>query len=484
MSHLDTCLEKFTEYVQGASLDEKKHQLDGMRWCLKNELRTNAPEQKKGGIVADEMGLGKTIMMLGLIVSNFKTHTLIVLPLALLDQWRNEIMRTMGHEPLIFHGKEKKRISAEVLAKSPVVLTTYGQINLVKRGKDAYVEHMLHEQKWDRIIFDEAHHLRNKNTRVHKGMLELKSNIRWLVTGTPIQNRWSDFYALCAALNLSPDYYTQKSNLRELAKNFIIKLTKKEVGIELPPLKIDTVDVNWAHKSEHSIAEDIHSLLQFSQVGPRNVNNAIALMGAGDFRTLPLLVRARQACIYPPLIKKQIEDYMKAGLLEENDELLEGTTYSSKIDTVVQKIVERKDNKKNKLIFCHYRGEIDILAERLRGEKMSVHTFDGRTGHGERNIILESSVDALILQIQTGCEGLNLQQFSEIYFVSPHWNPAVEDQAIARCHRIGQTKEVNVFRFGMKPFDNENETVTLDTYSRMVQDAKRELIEKSFETDK
>ena len=243
------------------------------------------------------------------------------------------------------------------------------------------------------------------------------------------------------------------------------------------------MDVDWEHESEHSIAEDIHSLLQFSQVGPKNVNNAIALMGEGAFRTLPLLVRARQACIYPPLIKKQIEEYMKAGLLEENNELLEGTMHSSKIDTVIKKIVERKDNKKNKLIFCHYRGEIDILAERLRGEKMSVHTFDGRTAHGERNKILESNVDVLILQIQTGCEGLNLQQFSEIYFVSPHWNPAVEDQAIARCHRIGQTKEVNVFRFGMKPFDDDHKTVTLDTYSRMVQDVKRELIETSFQEE-
>ena len=227
MSQLDKCLEHFNKFIQGASLDEKKHQLDGMRWCLANELRKNAPEKIKGGIVADEMGLGKTIMMLGLIVSNFKMHTLIVLPLALLDQWRNEIMRTMGHEPLIFHGKEKKTITAKVLANSPIVLTTYGQIHLVKRGKDDYVEHMIHEQKWDRIIFDEAHHLRNKNTRVHKGMLKLRSNIRWLVTGTPIQNRWSDFYALCAAMGLSSDYYTQKGNLKEIARNFYYKTNEK-----------------------------------------------------------------------------------------------------------------------------------------------------------------------------------------------------------------------------------------------------------------
>ena len=82
----------------------------------------------------------------------------------------------------------------------------------------------------------------------------------------------------------------------------------------------------------------------------------------------------------------------------------------------------------------------------------------------------------LILQIQTGCEGLNLQQFSEIYFVSPHWNPAIEDQAIARCHRIGQTKEVNVFRFFMEGFNTENNSKTIDKYTENIQINKRTII--------
>ena len=104
---------------------------------------------------------------------------------------------------------------------------------------------------------------------------------------------------------------------------------------------------------------------------------------------------------------------------------------------------------------------------------MSVETFDGRTSESERNSILTRKCDVLILQIQTGCEGLNLQHFSEIYFVSPHWNPAVEDQAVARCHRIGQTEEIDVFRFNMCGFDDDDETRTLDEYSAAVQDVKR-----------
>ena len=95
----------------------------------------------------------------------------------------------------------------------------------------------------------------------------------------------------------------------------------------------------------------------------------------------------------------------------------------------------------------------------------------------DREAILSSEeIDVLILQIQTGCEGLNLQHFNEIYFISPHWNPAVEDQAIARAHRIGQKKETHVYRFNMSSFDDKNTTQSLDNYSTSVQDGKRHIM--------
>ena len=107
----------------------------------------------------------------------------------------------------------------------------------------------------------------------------------------------------------------------------------------------------------------------------------------------------------------------------------------------------------------------------------NVVTMDGRTTNAKRKKILENKNDAIILQIQTGCEGLNLQEnYSEVYFVSPHWNPAVEDQAIARCHRIGQTKPVFVNRFEMSKFDDlDLNTVTIDKYVNGVQEIKRNI---------
>ena len=170
--------------------------------------------------------------------------------------------------------------------------------------------------------------------------------------------------------------------------------------------------------------------------------------------------------------------------LELDDETLlkynEGASYSSKLDAVIDRILDRKDNGNGKIIFCHFKDEIDFIAQRLRqGGLQKVITYDGRNSKSGVKT-LSDAADAIVIQIQTGCEGLNLQKhFSEIYFVSPHWNPSVEDQAVARCHRIGQLKPTNVFKFEMSGFDKdenqdeEHQPKTMENYVNKVQNDKR-----------
>lgn len=225
-------VQNFHAFIKRAQLDAKPHQTEGVRWCIANEIDEDPLQGVQGGIVSDEMGLGKTIMMIGLMIANFKNQTLIVLPVALVDQWKREIIRTTGHTPLVFHGSNRHE-NNEAVKTAPIVLTTYGMVaSSSPDGLDT--SQILHDISWDRVIFDEAHHLRNIHTRRHIGAVALHAKIRWLVTGTPIQNRKKDFYALCAILGLIPEFYTETDNLPFIMESLLLKRTKTEVGIKIP----------------------------------------------------------------------------------------------------------------------------------------------------------------------------------------------------------------------------------------------------------
>ena len=544
-SAVDNGMDMFNKFIERSGMEKKSYQYDGVKWLLQNELAVDLPYGVRGGFVADEMGLGKTIMMIGLCLANFMHNrkTLIVLPPLLIEQWFTQIYKTTGHKCAVYHGENKKIYDKKVLewggegvdvfAGAVIVLCSYEAISIFKEkgGKkgmgavDGNViddkkntkskkmkvleESLLHRIKWGRVIFDEAHHLRNKKTNRYVGAKMLDADVKWLVSGTPVQNRKQDFYALCSLIKLPASYYTDPANFNEISREFILKRTKKQVGIDL----VDAVEtkniVPWKSEAEKRFSEEIHSLIAFTNVklseqraaaehgdddgvdgdddgvdGVDGVDDA-GLNSSINQSLLSLLLRARQSCIYPKMVK--------AFNVNNNDVV----NSSSKLDSVVDVILERANNGNGKLVFCHFKEEMNELADRLRrgdagGNGLNVGILDGKITKNARQKLLSEKKDVLILQIQTGCEGLNLQDnYSEVYFVSPHWNPYVEDQAIARCHRIGQKKPVFVWRFEMNNFDSstttstsvEKKTKNLEEYVVDVQNGKRNIVRKLIVED-
>ena len=474
-------IETFDKLLDRCGMDHKKYQEDGVRWCLTNELRTDHPVEVRGGFIADEMGLGKTILMIGTFVANMMTKNLIILPPVLIDQWVQQIRRITGHSPIVFHGKNKKNITIDHLNKSVIVISTYSAISVTKNNKRS----LLHQVKWNRIVFDEGHHLRNKTT-ILTGAILLKAKIRWIVSGTPIQNKKSDFYNLCKALKMPNSFYTNPDNLILIARHYILKRTKKNVGIILPEVTIENEIVHWKSNKEKTLSEGIHWVLGMAADDKMNRIGEIIKNQSGSI--LRAFLRARQCCTLPKIMNKMFDEFVKDGYINNYDSYKEALSFSSKLDAVIDTILKNKGNGCGKLVFCHFREEIDEIQKRLQlGGIDKIACFDGRLTQNVRQDILEDNNEVLILQIQTGCEGLNLQEnYSEIYFVSPHWNPSVEDQAVARCHRIGQVKEVKVYKFQMDNFNEERNPVdsmdksmdksidkSIDKYVGEVQDNKR-----------
>jgi SNF2 family DNA or RNA helicase len=516
-------MEGFKKILAYAKMEEKPHQLQGVKWCLENELNpTSIGERRiRGGFIADEMGLGKTITMIGTIFCNFKPPTLIVVPLSLIGQWYNEIFRTTGHKALIYYGKNKASITKEQLEKSPIVLTTYSTATTTfekggakhsnansekggakqtsstfekggvkqtsstfeKGGAKPYPEVVkpftnepFSKVEWYRVIFDEAHHLRNRKTLRFLAARMLKTKIRWLVSGTPVQNKKDDFYALCSLLRIPASVYAEPKNILFISQKFVLRRTKREAGICLPDIVYENTIVPWSGSIEERFVANIHTHLSFSGARLARGETPISFK---NYDVIQLLIRAKQSCILPNMVVKSL-----------GDDFVDIPT-TSKMDAVVETILRRKTNGNGKLVFCHYKQEIDTLIQRLReGGIKRVASIDGRNTMASRARLLSEKHDVLVLQIQTGCEGLNLQEnYNEIYCVTPHWNPSVEDQAVARCHRIGQTKPVYVFRFEMDsflpPFPKVEPNlphfvskvpgISFDNYVSFVQEKKREI---------
>ena len=519
---------KFDEYIQKAGLEPKQYQREGVEFCLRREQpQVNNAPLILGGIIADEMGLGKTIVMMGLILANIAAfrRTLIVVPVALIAQWVAQIKKTIIDTGVksdlvvvVYHGfAGKRRVvlseggdgmvwchrppknggGGRAPAAIDIVITTYGCVAMeepapVSKKKPASTTPpalSLLTFRANRVIFDEAHHLRNKSSRVFKGAMRVVGGDRgasvWIVTGTPIQNKISDLKSLCYVLGFKTCDVDTEEKRKAIRDEYVLRRTKVSVGMviaggdaedagagavgeiqcapRLQSLKHYKSQVPWTSESELDLSREIHR-------SARNTTDRA--------ERLKLYTRMRQMCVWPALLLgrgggggggggSSLVDDATHGL--SMDDFQVAVSKQSKMDRVVATIAAEAaeavgggggggGGPRKSIVFCHYRREMIQLREMLLrdgvvvADERDIAIIDGTVSARERALIFATAPTVLILQIRTCSEGLNLQEYSDVYFVSPHWNPCVEDQAIARCYRMGQTNGVRVFRFYMTDF--------------------------------
>ncbi len=476
----NTVLTKFLKFVDNVNLTRETHQIEGVQWCAQRE--TDDVEFMKGGLLADDMGMGKTIVMLGLMVSNFKKHTLIILPKPLLTQWEKEIQTKLSHAPYVLYGSSKvKNINKEIIEKSPIILTTYSTLLLLG------TESVVHKFHFDRVIIDEAHRLRNEKTKTHISVKNLNKDILWLLTGTPIQNKVQDLFRLFDLLKIPAEKYKDVKTLPIVLKNYMLRRVKDPKKLNLPLLVNKNKMIEWKNQEEMEKSKIFHQKYGTISTNP-SLNDIYYSMN-----TNPLVasLHARMVCICPNLLKKKTDTLYTNNIElydESNNVFLESKT---KLEEVAKTIaLNSKENPSNKkLVFCHFHKEMEMIQVELYNYGIFGEIYSGKLSTKKRDVLLSKSPDVLLIQINSGSEGLNLQQYNEVYFVSPTWNPSLEAQALARCYRMGQKKETHVYRFYMNNFpvpqieemENDKTENSMDNEIKDRQEEKLKLVDRIYE---
>lgn len=388
------------------------YQKDGVRWMVKREFDDRFP----GGFLCDEMGLGKTIEMIATMSLNRKAKTLIVVPNSIVSQWIDEVKTHSSLTVDIFDGK----------ARTDVCITTYSQFLPSCRNFAYFYRH-----HWDRIILDEGHEVRNRKSKRYKNICRLSSDIRWILSGTPVYNKMADYRTLLG-------FIIKDSPIEPKKEEIILRRTKEDVNMNgMPECHFENIELDM-YPEEDEIYTEAFNLYQ-GQI--RDALKHQAVVQVKNMIILEALLRMRQLCIHPAIFtkgvaKKDNEDYVYNGKCK-------------KFDTIVEDISSVQDEKS--LLFCQFHDEMNMFQEELE-KNMKVFRLDGSVPQNERKNVISrfkkyKTRCVFIIQIKAGGQGINLQDATRVFITSPAWNPATELQAIARAHRTGQTKEVWVKKY-------------------------------------
>lgn len=387
-----------------------------------------------GACLADDMGLGKTLQAITLMQSRAQQGPqLVVVPTSLLHNWQQELKRfapALNARNLNQPGADRAAIVNSAV-EADIVISTYGL--LVTEGK------LLASRTWTTIVLDEAHSIKNKETQTSKGAMELKADFRLLLTGTPLQNHLSEIWNLFQFANpgllgsfkqfaerfiipVERDHDKDRQRLlKRLISPFLLRRTKDEVLDELPEKTEITLRVELSPE-EKALYDNLR------QQAIANIEEG----GNTPMQTLAEITKLRQAACHPKLINPKLK------------------LSSSKTQAFLELVDTLRSGGHRVLVFSQFTSHLALIREELDSKEVPYLYLDGSHSPAQRNKLVQQfqtgDMPLFLISLKAGGLGLNLTAADYVIHLDPWWNPAIEDQASDRAHRIGQERPVTVYR--------------------------------------
>lgn len=438
----------------------RDYQKTGFSWLY--QLTQNG----YGACLADDMGLGKTLQVICLLLKYFEetsfenspkqqpqtnqlslfsnsetiiaapkqfSSALIVVPKSLVFNWIDEIIKFAPKLTyVVYHGNNRQKILQSNIHKTNIIITTYG---MVRTDIDELKKH-----DFSYIIADESQAIKNPQSKVFNAMMQLQANSRITITGTPIENGIVDLWAQMSFLNhnilgnmqyfdktyvkpIKADYYSNETEeLKKITSPFILRRLKKDVAKELPE-KTEQIVFCDMYDSQKELYETEKSSIR-NEILFTKEKNAIAV--------LAMLNKLRQIAIHPNLINKS------------ND------IPSGKFDSIIHTIHNLIEQGHKFLIFSSFVKHLQLFENYFIDNNISYAMLTGSSNNRKKIVDDYQNSDSIkpfLISIKAGGVGLNITSASYVLIIDPWWNPFVEQQAINRTHRIGQTQKVVVYKF-------------------------------------
>ena len=426
-----------------------------------------------GGLLADDMGLGKTLQTLvWLALPRVKDPgkprpALVVCPASLVENWVEESRKFLPQQVAVPIMGQKREGSWAAAATADLVVISYG---LLRRDQV-----QANSIRWSAVVLDEAQHIKNPGTQNAKAAKQLQADFRLVLTGTPMENQVRDLWSLMDFL--MPGYLDTQAKfqkrfgsmidaggpgaasamhlLRRKIRPFMLRRLKTEVAADLPPRLEKRVFCDLTAKQRRLYAQTEAQVKVEAEAAMKSGKPQIAVLQG--------LMRLRQICCHPALLAHQ------AGA---------GVDESGKLEMFLELLDEVIDGGHRALVFSQFTSMLQILRQELTAKGIQHSYLDGSTSNRQALVNAfneDESLSVFLISLKAGGTGLNLTGADVVIHYDPWWNPAVEDQATDRAHRIGQSRTV----YSMKLIARD----TLEARVAGLQDKKRELIEGALSTD-